>query len=115
MTLLTTRVEEMSIYEGYVRCVHSFRSCHQNPHLADLSLIDDEEGRFNVWATNIGSSRDISVSSSLDYRLRNSAKTQEMVLLLLRVLRVNLDYGSSLTSNIRSLIYLHLTSNQNLR
>ena len=86
---------EMLVYEAYAMCARSFASCKACPHLPRglLQLVEDEASRFEVWATNTGSCRDPSVSSSLDYRLRNSPRTREMVVLLLRAVRVNLDYG----------------------
>jgi hypothetical protein len=94
MSAITTRDSGISIYDAYLTCKESFLSCRQNPHLPRLSLLDDELGRFEVWAANIGASRDVSSSMSLDFRLRDSQKTQQMVHMLLSVLRLNLDYGN---------------------
>ncbi|KAK0612122.1 hypothetical protein B0T14DRAFT_608066 [Immersiella caudata] len=87
---------EMLVYEAYAMCARSFAACKACPHLPreSLELVEDEASRFEVWATNTGSCRDPSLSSSLDYRLRNSPKTREMVVLLLRAVRVNLDYAT---------------------
>jgi hypothetical protein len=83
----------MSIYDAYLTCKASFLSCRENPHLPVRSLLDNELGRFEAWAANTGASRDGSSSVSLDSRLRDSQKTQQMVHMLLRVLGLNLDYG----------------------
>lgn len=44
-----------------------------------LSTIDDSQGRFSVWANNIGALRDPKSSSSLDYRLRNGGPMRKSV------------------------------------
>jgi hypothetical protein len=87
--------DTVTVHEAYLRCIYSFESCKICPHLSEGSrqLVEDEMGRFEVWAVNIGAALDPLVLSSLDNRLRNSNNTREMVVLLLRALRVNLDYG----------------------
>jgi len=91
---------EMLVHDAYAICARSFASCKTCPPLSpeSLQLVEDEASRFDVWAANTGSCRDPSLSSSLDHRLRNSPSTQEMVVLLLRAVRVNLDYGMRITS-----------------
>ena len=86
---------EMLIHDAYTNCRRSFASCKVCAHLPpdSLQLVHDEADRFDIWATNTGSCLDSSLSSSLDHRLRNSPGTREMVVLLLRAVRVNLDYG----------------------
>lgn len=87
---------EMLIHDAYTNCIRSFSSCKVCPHLAadSLELVHDEANRFEIWGTNTGSCLHPSLSSSLDHRLRNSPGTREMVVLLLRAIRVNLDYGT---------------------
>lgn len=91
---------EMLVHDAYAICARSFASCKTCPPLSpeSLQLVEDEASRFDVWAANTGSCRDPSLSSSLDHRLRNSPSTREMVVLLLRAVRVNLDYGMRITS-----------------
>jgi len=90
---------EMLVYDAYANCVRSFASCKACTHLPpeSLQIVEDEKSRFDVWAVNTGSCLDPSLSSSLDQRLRNSPQTREMVVLLLRAVRVNLDYGMCIT------------------
>ncbi|KAK4161715.1 hypothetical protein QBC43DRAFT_323136 [Cladorrhinum sp. PSN259] len=87
---------EMLIHDAYTNCVRSFASCKACAHLPpdSLQLVHDEANRFDIWATNTGSCLNSSLSSSLDHHLRNSPGTREMVVLLLRAVRVNLDYAS---------------------
>ena len=91
---------EMLVHDANTNCVRSFASCKACIHLSpdSLRLVEDEASRFDVWATNSGSCLDPSLSSSLDHRLRNSHGTREVVVLLLRAVRVNLDYGMCSTS-----------------
>ncbi|EEU42727.1 uncharacterized protein NECHADRAFT_84262 [Fusarium vanettenii 77-13-4] len=44
-----------------------------------LSTIDDSQGRFSVWANNIGALRDPKSSSSLDYRLRDGGPMRNSI------------------------------------
>ncbi|KLU86583.1 hypothetical protein MAPG_05595 [Magnaporthiopsis poae ATCC 64411] len=63
---------------------------------SDETVIHDaylNSNRFDVWAVNTGSHLNPSISSSLDHRLRNSNETRDKVILVLRAIRINLDYG----------------------
>lgn len=88
--------DETVVHDAYLSCLRSFASCKNCPHLSQASqlMVEDEANRFDVWAVNTGSCLEPSVSSSLDHRLRNSHTAREMVVLVLRAIRVNLDYGT---------------------
>jgi len=58
-----------------------------------VSLVEDELGRFRVWAASICASADAAVSASLDNRLRHSPKVKTLVVQLLDTLQMNLEYG----------------------
>lgn len=94
---MTEQDTELLIHEAYGRCLNSFICCRNCVHLSEASrrMVADEMSRFMIWAANIGAHLDWSISSSLDHRLRNSERARTSVTLLLRVLRVNIDYGPS--------------------
>jgi hypothetical protein len=84
------------IHQAAWDCLGAFRGCLD---ITQLYEFEDQMGRFKLWATNIevfSSSR-----TSLDNRLKQSEKTRNMVLQLLRTLQMNLDYGTSRISIIR--------------
>jgi hypothetical protein len=96
----TEQDDELIINDVYLQCLDSFMSCSDCLHLSAASrqLVNDEMSRFKIWAANIGAHLDSSIFSSLDHRLRNSEKTKTSVILLLRVIRVNIDYGTCFSS-----------------
>ena len=58
-------------------------------HLSAVA-INDEFGRFKVWAANIGALQPASRSSSLEYRLREATRVKDHVSRLLRDLNHSL-------------------------
>ena len=52
--------------------------------------IQDEFGRFKIWAANIGALQPASRSSSLEHRLREATKVRDHVIKLLRDLNHSL-------------------------
>jgi hypothetical protein len=54
----------------------------------ETSCLEDELGRFKVWAGNIAAHRPAHSRRSLEYRLRDSSGLREMVLLLLQDLLI---------------------------
>lgn len=44
-----------------------------------LSTVDDSQGRFSVWANNIGALKDPIYTSSLDCRLRDGMQMRKSV------------------------------------
>lgn len=89
-------------------CVQAFDSLHHLVSSGDTvvpdlclsaSAINDELGRFKIWAGNIGAlQRD---SRSLDYRLRDASQKQERVLQVLKDLLDSLQECSSIISGGR--------------
>ena len=61
----------------------SDHSRNPEPHLSAVA-IQDEFGRFKVWAANIGALQPASRSSSLEHRLREATKVKDHVIKLLR-------------------------------
>lgn len=61
----------------------------------DLSAddIQDELGRFKVWAENIGALQPRDMKSSLEYRLRDASRTRQQVQQFLGDLRESLTEG----------------------
>ncbi|KAG8422124.1 hypothetical protein J3459_010709 [Metarhizium acridum] len=98
---------ETLIYEAYLSCINLFASCKACVSLSKISQqrLDDEMLRFHIWASNIGSSLDSSMTSSLDHRLRNSGKTRNAIVMLLRVLRANLDYTTRIFDQSEDTLY----------
>lgn len=47
---------------------------------------EEQQARFNMWATNLG------VSAGIDHKLRDSSETRHLVFQLLDSLCANLDY-----------------------
>jgi len=106
--------DEIVVYNAYLLCLGSFSSCRTCPHLSKASQqgVEEEAGRFDVWAINTGSCLDPSFSSSLDHSLRNSHSTREMVVLLLRAIRVNLDYGTCNSVSLKRIIEFNAHKSQ---
>lgn len=83
------------------KCARSFQDLVQKLRLSDgeydpqFPLTDAEEdlGRFNLWATNLGAHH--TSSRSLDYRLQNAPDVRDHVLRLLRDLYQLLLDGKS--------------------
>lgn len=67
-------------------------SDHSRSFESQLSAvaINDEFGRFKVWAANIGALQPASRSSSLEYRLREATRVKDHVIRLLRDLNHSL-------------------------
>lgn len=59
------------------------------------SDLDDELGRFKVWAGNISAHRPALSRRSLEYRLRDSSSLRGAVILLLNELMNTLDHLST--------------------
>jgi hypothetical protein len=79
-----------SIRSAAKDCEAVFCECLQHPELHSL---EDQLGRFRLWAANIevfAKSR-----ASLDYRLRQNEGTRDMVLQLLQVLHMTINFGRS--------------------
>lgn len=62
----------------------------------DISAADvqDQFGRFNVWAGNIGALQPLQIKSSLENRLRDASRTRQQVLDLLGDLQGSLEEGN---------------------
>lgn len=78
---------DMTIEESAHICRQSFNECLQ--HFEKLapkqqSGIEDQSGRFSIWAFNIGVFA--SYRASLDYRLRDVADIQRLVRRVLQTL-----------------------------
>lgn len=69
------------------------KNINMYPSQISLQAIQDEFGRFRVWAGNVGAHRSGRVS--LDYRLREAGQMRQIVASLLDDLKVNLQEGSS--------------------
>lgn len=57
------------------------------------STVGDQFGRFKIWAGNIGALQKASLSSSLDYRLREAPKIVAQIIELLEDLQQTLQEG----------------------
>lgn len=61
-----------------------------------LTAITKESERFKTWSKNIAALQDVSLRSSLEYRLRNNQRTRERVEEVLVYLRESLELGQSI-------------------
>ncbi|KAH7051243.1 hypothetical protein B0J12DRAFT_536416, partial [Macrophomina phaseolina] len=96
-----------AIRHGTAACLRSFRllaaaleggdAAHRS--LVDSSNLEDEYGRFRVWAGNLGAQQ--KGHSSLDYRLRDSPLLQSNVLKLLHELENNLEEARAVITGAR--------------
>ncbi len=84
----------MAIASHSVQCFRYFEQLAQEAqHLEDepplpASTVEDELGRFKIWAGNIGAlQRD---SRSLDYRLREASQVGDQVTKILQHLEISL-------------------------
>ena len=59
------------------------------------SAIEDECGRFRIWAGNLGALQQLPSPTSLDHRLRNSPKIACHIHELLEILKDSLQDGKS--------------------
>lgn len=58
--------------------------------------IEDELGRFKIWADNIGALQPKNKRTSLEYRLREASETRELVQEILEDMKESLTEGNSL-------------------
>jgi hypothetical protein len=82
--------QAVDIYTLAVECKELFITSlredrSHGPHVSQY------ETRFMSWASNLGVYAD--KMSSLDRRLRHAPEVRDLVLLMLQVLKRNLDYG----------------------
>lgn len=95
-----------SIADRSIECRQSFHQLCNLLNKSDvwseqisLPAVQDEFGRFRVWAGNVGAHRSGRVS--LDYRLREAEKMRQQVTNLLNDLESNLrEGGSSVTTHL---------------
>jgi hypothetical protein len=85
-----------AVLQSFIRLVHLLQDPPPNGHIPDedhLSLrgIQDELGRYKIWAGNIGALQ--KGPSSLDYRLREASHVQQPIIRLLRDLEYSLKEG----------------------
>ncbi|KAL2816179.1 hypothetical protein BDW59DRAFT_166463 [Aspergillus cavernicola] len=84
---MDTDLQDTSLAERARQCLLSFNECQA--HLACLlpqaqAAIEDQVGRFSIWASNIGVFA--ATRASLDYRLREAEDVQRLILGLLKTL-----------------------------
>lgn len=105
------RPERLSIYSFFLRCSRSFETAvsalKQAPpeilQQLDNKALEDEQGRFRVWAANTGAHRKGRVS--LDHKLRYSTQVHKKITELLDELTVALKDGDfSSTGNSQLLL-----------
>jgi hypothetical protein len=94
-------VMTMSISASVRQCLARFKYLEEkNAHRTDL---EDEHGRFRIWAGNVSAHRS-GGRRSLEYRLRDSSNLQSMVVALLQdLLRALEDLQNVLKDGARSL------------
>jgi hypothetical protein len=103
---------------GTSSCLRSFAQVCKSLQAASLSIsgqiqldaLEDEIGRFRVWAGNLGALQ--RGHSSLDYRLREAPLVRENVMKLLKELHECLQESTSIWSRewILQLLFLALLS-----
>ncbi|KAI8663090.1 PX domain-containing protein [Fusarium sp. Ph1] len=76
--------EKSAIYHLASQCRQRFESLSRQMESPidmqhHLSIINHSQGRFSVWANNIGALRDPKSTSSLDYRLRDGMQMRKSV------------------------------------
>jgi hypothetical protein len=92
---------ELAICDYYERCRVSFKNliaALQNPARdfngqITVATVDDERGRFEVWAGNVGARHYPKSRVSLDHRLRESFFYRERIIRLLKDLEDTLQSG----------------------
>lgn len=87
----------VSIASLYERCIHTFNQLYERllstNHDRDLlSCVEDEVGRFRVWAANAGAHRSGRVS--LDHRLREAPHVHSRVSELIEEIQEDLENGT---------------------
>lgn len=89
---------QQSLATCAVECAQAFEKLstlpqpqfEQHTHLRQDD-IEDQDGRFRIWAGNLGAFQKLPSKSSLDYRLRESPKVAIQVQELLQDLHRALD------------------------
>ena len=78
--------------------IYAVLSKPDSRYRSDISCADvlDELGRFKVWAGNIGALQPTEMTSSLEYRLRETARTRQYVLDCLEDLQGSLQESNLL-------------------
>lgn len=66
------------------------------------SMIQDEFGRFHVWAANLGASQHPDSASSLDSRLREAPQILDQVIKILDRLISSVEKGMSIPGILKS-------------
>lgn len=89
---MDTGIQEASLAEHARQCILSFDECES--HAARLppqgkAMIEDQVGRFSVWASNIGALAP--ARASLDYRLREAEDVRRLVMALLITLDASIQ------------------------
>lgn len=77
-------LEETSLAEHARQCILSFNQCEGYAACLppqDKAIVEDQAGRFSVWASNIGALAP--ARASLDYRLREAEDVRRLVMALL--------------------------------
>lgn len=72
--------------ESFFKQIYSVVNNPNCPFRNDLypSEVQDELGRFKIWARNIGALQPRTMSSSLEYRLRDASRARQLVVKLLK-------------------------------
>lgn len=88
MTDMELPLTQRMISEAAGECLDLFHHCLSKPQLLRHGPInaqlEDQYGRFNIWATNIGVFA--AQHASMDYRLREAAEIKDLVVRLLETL-----------------------------
>ncbi|KAF8417857.1 hypothetical protein EV426DRAFT_352969 [Tirmania nivea] len=92
-----------SIASQYERCIYTFSQLYERLESTDydhdiLSRIEDEIGRFRVWAAQVGVRR--SGSASLNYRLREAPHVHSRVSELIDEIQEDLENGLNIVDDL---------------
>jgi hypothetical protein len=99
---MTSRTSDApDVVSLYRACTKSFNvlfeSLEENQSKAiSPRIIQDEQGRFRIWAENSGAHRDRGSPMSLDHRLREASEIKRTVINLLDALNDALNDGQQL-------------------
>lgn len=99
-TLMKTPIASLtktSIASRYERCIYTFSQLYERLESTDhdydfLSSVEDEIGRFRVWAAHAGAHR--SGRASLDYRLHEAPHVRYRVSELIGEIQEDLENGT---------------------
>ena len=99
-----------SVASQYERCIYTFSQLYERLESTDhdhdvLSSVEEEIGRFRVWAAQTGAHRSGRVS--LDYRLREAPHVHSQVSELIGEIQEDLENGTLLRFPGIRLAFLH--------